>query len=201
MVMGRKNTSMTDDATMTRAAIDEEGLKPGAHAIAGMATATPCARPCASCPWLRHNHGQAPDPHKFYTPANARRLWRGIAAGTPMTCHPTDPRMNEWDGFTVTPGHTRLCIGALALVKRSLDAFERAAVHVDQEGRGRALTLYRQGVGARMTRGGLASWAWSIMTANSPIGVPVPRVLEGIEDVGVPWDDDVLNGVRDRGPC
>jgi len=109
--MGRENTRMTDDATMTHAVIDEEGLMAGTHAIAGMATATPCARPCASCPWLRHNHGQAPDPHTFYTTANARRLWRGIAAGTPMTCHPTDPRMNAWDGFTVTPRCARCRCG------------------------------------------------------------------------------------------
>ncbi len=189
------NTRVAEEPRERRNNLDlREGLMADTHAIAGMATATPCARPCASCPWLRHNHGRAPDPHAFYTASNARRLWRGIAAGTPMTCHPTDPRMNEWDGFTVTPGHTRLCVGALALVLRSLDAFEREAERVDQEGRGRALTLYHQGVGLRMTRAGLAAWAWTIISKNSPIGVPLPGVLEGVDDVGVPWADDVLNG-------
>jgi hypothetical protein len=49
-----------------------------------------CPRACSSCPWRLSNQGSKPDPHKFYTPANLRRLWHGMRNGARMSCHPTD---------------------------------------------------------------------------------------------------------------
>lgn len=143
------------------------------------------ARPCATCPWLRPNFGK-PHKMKWYTPANARRLWNGIRTGKTlgMMCHATDPASVEYGGDkTIDPGHERLCVGGLMLVMRSLKALEAAD----------GIKAYRQGIGLRMTRPAMAEWVWAIATKNTPMGPALPASVANLASIGVPWEDDILN--------
>lgn len=154
------------------------------HLAPPPATEAP-ARPCATCPWRKANFGK-PHAEKWYTIANAKRLWSGIRTGKTMgmMCHSTDPENVEYGGDKiVAPGHERLCIGALMLVMRSMNALQA------RDG----FTHYRQGVGQRMTRGAMAEWVWALAVKNTPIGLPLPASVANLAGVGVPWADDVLN--------
>ena len=75
--------------------------------------------PCAVCPFRIANQGQK-HKHGFYTKANLRRLWAGLRRGEGMTCHMTDPRMAEFEGYerTASAQTTRECAGALILQQR-----------------------------------------------------------------------------------
>jgi hypothetical protein len=143
-----------------------------------------CAHACATCPWLKQNHGK-PHPQKWYTTTNLKRLWNGIRRGEGMICHATDPQSIEYGGKGAQAGHERMCIGSLVLVIRSLRRLE----HGD-------LKAYRAGVGLRMTKPGMLEWAGRIMMAGTPLGPRrqvLPAVINGSPEIGVPWPDDVLN--------
>ncbi len=153
-----------------------------------MSTPTePTAHPCATCPWLKTNHGK---PHKagWYTTKNLRRLWRGVRAGEQMICHATDPESINYGGDKpVAPDHQRLCVGQLILVMRSIQRLERSS----------SFAAYRAGDGIRMTRIGMANWAWHIMTRGALNPLRLPAAAEG-HGIGVPWLDPVLNGEEDQ---
>ena len=79
----------------------------------------PCQKVCASCPWLKSNHGK-PHPAKWYSLANLRRLWNGLrtAKAPGMVCHSTDPESADY-GSTVKVKETsekKECVGAVILI-------------------------------------------------------------------------------------
>jgi len=113
-----------------------------------------CPKPCSSCPWRVANQGSKPDPHKFYTPANLARLWRGLRNGTRMSCHPTDPRMAEFEGYEALADREVIheCAGALTLQQRELMTFQTIS---DRSAKGQALKEYRRQRPNGLTRSGL----------------------------------------------
>lgn len=92
--------------------------------------------PCGACPWRTENQGKRHQ-HGFYTKKNLRRLWAGLRRGEAMTCHPTDPRMAEFDGYEkcADASKTKECTGSIILVQRELqraaDICERPEVETD----------------------------------------------------------------------
>lgn len=97
------------------------------HTIQTIAPA--CPRPCSSCPWRLANQNSKPDPHKFFTSANLKRLWGGLRKGARMTCHPTDPRMASFAGYEALADRevTHECTGGLTLQQRELMAYQAIA--------------------------------------------------------------------------
>lgn len=85
---------------------------------------------CAHCPWRLANQAKVghADPHKFYSKSNLARLWKQLRNGELMTCHPTDPRMGEFEHAPkVKPdGTTHECTGALILQQRELMRYQEA---------------------------------------------------------------------------
>jgi hypothetical protein len=120
---------------------------------------------CSKCPWRLANQGQ-PHPHGFYTKANLRRLWAGIRRGARMSCHPTDPRMAEFEGYEKTAGVscTHECSGALVLVQRELQRFKDAAEAAGAAGGSSdGLQRYRREHPKGLTREGLAEHVMSMV--------------------------------------
>ena len=138
---------------------------------------------CGTCPWLRSNHGKKHSAG-WYTKTNLRRLWGGMRQGENMICHATDPNSITYGGDKlVQPGHERPCVGALVLVKHSFNRLEEL----------KSLKDYKTGVGQRMSKGGMVRWAERIMFAGTAMGGPELLMPNMQQDVGVPWQDDVLN--------
>lgn len=81
--------------------------------------------PCSECPWRLANQGRR-SKNAFYTKTNLRRLWNGLRRGERMTCHPTDPRMVEFEGYekTIDRTNTYECTGAVILVQREATKFQ-----------------------------------------------------------------------------
>lgn len=134
---------------------------------------------CAQCPWRASNQGR-PHPHGFYSKANLRRLWNGLKQGARMTCHPTDSRMCEFEGYEHQEGRADYseCAGSLVLIQRELWRFQEIARAVDAEQAvgaaprpGEALRRYRALPGPRMTREGLMQHAFA---AAQPDGHCIP---------------------------
>lgn len=82
--------------------------------------------PCAHCPWRLANQGKKPDPHGFYTKGNLKRLWGGLRNGVRMTCHPTDPRMSDFEHAPAVKEGTQTheCTGGLTLQQREMMKFQ-----------------------------------------------------------------------------
>lgn len=91
-----------------------------------VAAANPSA--CAHCPWRLANQGKADDPHGFYKRSNLKRLWSGLRNGVRMTCHPTDPRMSDFEHAPTVKddAQTYECTGALTLQQREFMKFQAA---------------------------------------------------------------------------
>lgn len=142
---------------------------------------------CAVCPWRLANAGK-PHPHKFYAAANLRRLWRGIRDGERMTCHPTDPQMEEFEGYEKTADRdvTRECAGAQTLVQRELAYFTQAAKDFEAgktEDAKSALQFYRRRRPRGLTRAGLAGHFFAaVMTM--PGAPPMRKVPLADDEVG-----------------
>lgn len=111
--------------------------------------------PCSACPWRLANQGK-PHPHKFYSPANLARLWRQLRNGERMSCHPTDPRMAEFEGYESCSAReqTNECAGALILQQREAMAFQEIAKTAPK---GKGLAIYRRERRNGLTRIGLIS--------------------------------------------
>ena len=81
---------------------------------------------CAHCPWRASNQGKR-NRHGFYTKANLARLWSKLRHGERMTCHPTDPRMADYEGAPTPKDGARLheCTGAVILQQLEIERFQR----------------------------------------------------------------------------
>lgn len=116
-----------------------------------------CPRACAACPWRVANQGTE-HPHRFYTPGNLARLWRGLRNGARMSCHPTDPRMAEFSGYEECGDRekTAECAGALVVVQREFMLFQGI---VRRDPKGKALRQYAlmRPRGKGMSRAGLVA--------------------------------------------
>jgi hypothetical protein len=124
-------------------------------------------KPCAQCPWRTENQGKR-HPHSFYTKANLRRLWRGLRDGERMTCHPTDPTMDEFEGYEATAERevTHECAGALILIQREIMRFSDAAKEAEAEGAKDGLRRYRSRFPRGLTKNGIAAHLWNAMVAG-----------------------------------
>lgn len=144
-----------------------------------------CPVPCKSCPWRLANQGSKPDPHKFYTPANLKRLWKGLRDGARMSCHPTDPRMAEFKGYEALAdrGTTNECAGSLVLVQREFMVFQNMCL-ADPKGK-KTLQQYRKARPNGMTRYGLIAVSERALlggTILNPVAMARPNL--GDAEVG-----------------
>lgn len=144
-----------------------------------------CPRPCVHCPWRLANQGSRPDPHKFYTPGNLARLWKGLRAGARMSCHPTDPRMAEFEGYEALADRavTNECAGALVIVQREWMVFQ-GMCEADPGGK-KTLQQYRRARPNGLLREGLIALMERAMfggTALNPVAMARPDL--GDAEVG-----------------
>lgn len=148
-----------------------------------------CPVPCKFCPWRLSNQGQK-HPHKFYTPANLKRLWKGLRDGARMSCHPTDPRMAEFEGYEALADRevTHECSGALVIVQREFMVFQNMAL-ADPKGK-KVLQNYRKARPNGMTRYGLIAVSERAMlggTILNPVRMARPNL--GDTEIGYPAID------------
>lgn len=180
--------------TKTPPAMEAE---PSIRALVG-----PLPRACSHCPWRLSNQG-TPHPHGFYRAANLRRLWTGLRTGQApgMTCHPTDPRMVEWEGYEDTADRevTNECAGATALVLREVMRFQALTFEVDAEKdagartqHGEALRRYKAAQPRGLTKAALADAVWRYLTGKAiPSAQLVNDPTVGYAPLGV-WDPEIL---------
>jgi hypothetical protein len=145
-----------------------------------------CPKACASCPWRLANQGSKPDPHGFYTRKNLARLWKGLREGARMSCHPTDPRMAEFEGYESLAERevAHECAGALVLTQRELMTFQDIA-HADPKGN--TLKAYRARRPNGLARIGLVALVERSMfggTALDPVKMALPDLRD--PDIGYP---------------
>jgi hypothetical protein len=155
-------------------------------------------RACAQCPWRLANQGTR-HPHGFYSQTNLRRLWTGLRTGEApgMTCHPTDPRMAEFDGYekTAAARETRECAGAIILVLRELMRFQAICL---EDTDNTALRVYRQQAPKGLKPAAIADLVWRFLGASAGLAraIRTDSVSLNDPDVGYPplgeWDPDVL---------
>lgn len=182
--------------------------------VSGIQGALP--RPCSACPWRLSNQGQ-PHPHDFYTAANLRRLWQGLRSGDApgMTCHPTDARMAEFEGYedTADRDEAHECQGALVLVMREVMRFQAITIAVDIEKeqgatlrRDEALRRYRAESPKGLTREGLGEWVWALMMQGTPLSRRITTTPAALLDAEVGYaplgsfGEDVLAAAQPRRP-
>lgn len=149
-----------------------------------------CPVPCKHCPWRLANQGSKPDPHKFFTPANLKRLWKGLRDGARMSCHPTDPRMAEFEGYEALADRdvTHECAGALVVVQREYMVFQ-AMCEADPKGK-KTLPQYRKARPNGLTRYGLIALTERAMfggTMLNPVAMARPNL--GDVEIGYPAID------------
>lgn len=146
---------------------------------------------CQACPWRTANHGQR-NAGGWYTKANLRRLWAKLRQGDSMSCHPTDPRMNDDPGMPrpVPEGTVlRECAGSLVLIEREANRFEEIVKA------GGSLADYRRAHPMGLTRDGILSIVGRSFSAVPIIGDGRPKMTAvDVDDpaVGyerlVPWE-------------
>lgn len=146
-----------------------------------------CPKPCAACPWRLANQG-ADHPHRFYTPGNLARLWRGLRNGSRMSCHPTDPRMAEFEGYEQTAGQekTAECAGALVVQQREFMLFQGV---IRRDPKCRALQVYAalRPRAKAMTRSGLVAMMERHVFSGTVLGgVAMTTPDLGDQEVGYP---------------
>lgn len=107
-----------------------------------------------------------------------------------MTCHPTDARMAEFEGYEDTEGRrARECAGAIILVQRELLIFQHLAKPFPPDGSAlRAYCKYRP---RGLTREAMAEWAWRVLAGGTPLAREVKQPTEAFLDQPVghrlPW--------------
>lgn len=149
-----------------------------------------CPNACSFCPWRLSNQRSKPDPHKFYTLGNLARLWKGLRNGARMSCHPTDPRMAEFEGYEALAVResTNECTGALIIVQREWMVFQNLALENPKSKK--TLQTYKKLRPNGMTREGLILIAERAMfggTFLNPVAMARPNL--GDEEVGYPAVD------------
>lgn len=166
-------------------------------------------QPCVHCPWRLANQGRQPDPHGFYTAASLHRLWNGLRTGNApgMTCHPTDPQMDAFDGYEATAARERTheCAGALILELRELAVFEWFTRQVEAEVRagvklrgGEAYRRYRRARKGGLNRAALAELVWRL-AVRMPGSIAIPALPLADPEVGhapVPFDALVVSALE-----
>lgn len=143
-------------------------------------------RACADCPWRLANQGKR-HPHGFYSKANLRRLWNGMRRGAQMSCHPTDSRMAEFEGYeqTALRENVHECAGYLILVQRELAKFGHICEERDKLGLKDGFRAYRREHPMGLLRDGLAKHGFN-MAMVWP-GNPAARLMDISDpDVGYP---------------
>lgn len=151
-------------------------------------------KPCKDCPWRTSNLKRKPDPHKFYTLANLRRLWKGLRDGERMTCHPTDPEMAEFEGHEKTAERpvTHECTGALIVQQREVMRFQECCHEAEEDGKKDGFQRYRRKYPKGMTRNGLAEVAFTFVSGGGFGGMPMAKPDLNQTDVQhpdlVPWE-------------
>jgi len=129
---------------------------------------------CASCPWLKQNHGQ-PHPAGWYKLSNLKRLWNGLRTGKApgMVCHSTDPESADYGSTKKVPETVkpRECAGAIILCIRQCNEA------------GKDIAAYKQRHQYPMNKAGFATWVGRSFDFFNPL----PKVAEN-EDVQLPWD-------------
>lgn len=121
-----------------------------------------------------------PDPHGFYSRKNLARLWKGLRSGARMSCHPTDPRMAEFEGYESLAERevAHECAGALVLAQRELMTFQDV-VHADPHGN--SLKTYRAKRPNGLTRIGLVAIVERSMLGGTVFD-PVKMALPDLRD-------------------
>jgi hypothetical protein len=150
--------------------------------------------PCSKCPWRTANQG-TPHPHGFYTKANLRRLWGGMRKGVRMTCHPTDPRMAEFEGYegTAKAPETRECAGALILIQREMDRVQDAMRAAEADGTKDGVARYRAENARGLSRDGIVAHFEAAVFGGIPMigGLKMGAVDLNHPDIGYdqlePW--------------
>lgn len=141
-----------------------------------------CPKPCSACPWRLSNQGQ-PHPHGLYSPSNLKRLWTGLRSGARMSCHPTDPRMAEFDGYEKTAERevTHECAGALVLVQREFMTFQKMG---EADPNGQTLKRYRRERPNGLSREGLVA-VLERATFGGTVLSPVAMARPDLSDVEI----------------
>lgn len=146
-------------------------------------------KPCAQCPWRTANQG-TPHPHGFYAKKNLRRLWAGLRTGERMTCHPTDSRMAEFEGYehTAEREHLHECAGALILVQREMVRLQDEMQGAERDGvAAEGYKRYRKLHPRGILREGYVRIAFAISATSNPITGPHARTMDlNVEGVGHP---------------
>jgi len=161
--------------------------------------------PCATCPFLKVNFGK-PNPPGFetataehledwYSPENARRLWKGLETENWLMCHSSDPEASTYGGAKHSPGKERLCVGELTALMKHLKRIE-ALVTQDPTGWYRK---YKKEAGRAAFRKATAlRLVMTIAMGRTQLfgGLPFPKTVDTktIAEVGVPWEDVIANG-------
>lgn len=142
---------------------------------------------CAACPWRLSNQGMR-HAGGWYTPANLRRLWRGLRNGERMTCHPTDPRMNECfggEGTVKDDAVTHECTGSLIVAQREMMVLQGAYHSNPKE--------YARGRPGGVTTRGFVAMIERYVFGGAFDGLPASRPDLTDPDVGYPplagWEE------------
>ena len=141
---------------------------------------------CAHCPWRLANQGKR-HPHGFYSKKNLQRLWAGMRRGERMSCHPTDSRMAEFEGYEQTAVRETMheCAGYLILVQRELAKFGHICKQREKLGLKDGYAVYRREHPMGLLREGLTVHSFN-MAVTFPGDVPA-RVMDiGDQDIGYP---------------
>lgn len=165
-----------------------------------MTVAVNTPRACSACPWRLSNQGTR-HPHGFYTQTNLRRLWTGLRTGNApgMTCHPTDARMAEFEGYEATAARgpdANECAGSVILLYRELMRFQ--AITLDAEDGGNPWRFYRAVAPKGPIREVMYLLALRLAMGDTPFTRKAhvdPDALND-PDVGYPplgvWDPEIL---------
>lgn len=151
--------------------------------------------PCSECPWRLINQGRKDDLHKFYSRGNLKRLWIGLRRGARMSCHPTDSRMAEFEGYEDLEDReiTHECAGALTLQQREFMTFQQMMQASPEAKRGVIFMMYRKRRPNGMTLEGLRAVVERAVFGGAFSGVEM-RSLEldnaeiGYPQIGGPCD-------------
>lgn len=152
--------------------------------------------PCSTCPWLTANHGK-PHPHKWFSKANRRRLWKGTRNGESMSCHRTDPDNEVPDGHRAVPEGTDVheCTGLLILQQREAVRFQAACEVADAEGKSDGLRRYCKANPGGLLRGGILALVERAMFHGTVFGGVAMPGLDLNEPVShddlAPWSPEI----------
>ena len=169
-----------------------------------------CEKPCGTCPFLKKNLGK-PNPARleelkleqpdfdwndWYSETNLKRLWNGgVKKGGVMLCHSHDPNASEYGGKDAT-GEAKICLGSALIAFLHIKYFENFLGNMPLPV---ARKKYKEKAGKYpMTKDGISEWVMMIGFGRTALmgGLRIPRNIDGdvIAEIGVPWNDAIING-------